>query len=159
VTAAKRLHRIAAAAAVVALAAIPGARGELASFKRSALIIDTASGPHRFAIELALTPEEQAQGLMFRRSLAADAGMLFDFGETRDAAFWMKNTLIPLDMLFIDGDGHVADIHERAVPLSEDPIESKVPVRAVLEVNGGTVGRLGIHVGDVVHHAIFGNTE
>ena len=94
---------------------------------------------------------------MFRRSLAADAGMLFDFGAARPASFWMRNTLIPLDMLFIDAEGHVADIHERAVPLSEDPIESKVPVRAVLEVNGGTVSRLGIKLGDVVHYAIFGN--
>jgi len=158
VTAAKRLRRL-AAAAVVALAAIPLAGAELATFKHASLIIDTASGSHHFSIELALTPEQQEQGLMFRRSLPPDAGMLFDFGETREASFWMKNTLIPLDMLFIDGEGHIADIHERAVPLSEDPIDSKVPVRAVLEVNGGTVSRLGIKLGDVVHDAIFGNAE
>jgi uncharacterized protein len=69
----------------------------------------------------------------------------------------MKNTLIPLDMLFIAADGRIADIHERAVPLSEATIYSKVPVRAVLELNGGTVSRLGIHLGDVVHFPIFGN--
>jgi uncharacterized protein len=158
VTAAKRLRRL-TAAAVVAFAAIPLASAELATFKHSSLTIDTVSGSHHFSIELALTPEQQEQGLMFRRSLPADAGMLFDFGESRDASFWMRNTLIPLDMLFIDADGHVADIHERAVPLSEDPIDSKVPVRAVLEVNGGTVSRLGIKLGDVVHYAIFGNAE
>jgi len=129
----------------------------LAALKKSSLVIDTGGGPKRFAVELALTAKEQAQGLMFRRSLAPDGGMLFDFGETREASFWMRNTLIPLDMLFIDADGHIADIHERAVPLSEEPIESSVPVRAVLEVNGGTVARLGIKPGDVVHHAIFGN--
>jgi len=157
VTTAERLRRLAVAAAILALAAIPGASAQHQTFKRSSLTIDTGSGPQHFAIELALTPEQQEQGLMFRRSLPADAGMLFDFGETRDASFWMRNTLIPLDMLFIDAGGHVADIHEHAVPLSEDPIESKVPVRAVLEVNGGTVSRLGIKLGDVVHYAIFGN--
>jgi uncharacterized protein len=133
-----------------------GARAELASFAKSSLTIDTVAGPRRFTVELARSPQEQQQGLMFRRSLAADAGMLFDFGDTRPATFWMKNTLIPLDMLFIAGDGHVADIHERAVPLSEATIESKVPVRAVLELNGGSVARFGIHRGDLVHHAIFG---
>lgn len=139
------------------LAAIIGAQAQPASFKTSSLTIDTAKGPQRFSIELALSAEEQQQGLMFRRSLPADAGMLFDFGETRPASFWMKNTLIPLDMLFIAADGRVADIHERAVPLSEASIVSKVPVRAVLEVNGGTVSRLGIKPGDLVHHPIFGN--
>jgi uncharacterized membrane protein (UPF0127 family) len=144
--------------ALVAAVLGAGAAGaQLASFQKSTLTIDTGSGAHRFTVELALSPEQQEQGLMFRRTLPADAGMLFDFGDTRPAVFWMKNTLIPLDMLFIGADGHIADIHERAVPLSEATIESKVPVRAVLELNGGTVSRLGIHLGDVVHHAIFGN--
>ena len=71
------------------------------------------------------------------------------------ALFWMHNTLIPLDMLFIAGDGRIADIRERAVPMSDATIPSKVPVRAVLELNGGTVARLGIKLGDVVHYAIF----
>jgi uncharacterized membrane protein (UPF0127 family) len=133
-----------------------GARAELASFAKSPLVIDTSAGPQHFTVDLALSPEQQQQGLMFRQSLAADAGMLFDFGATRPATFWMKNTLIPLDMLFIAADGHIADFHERAVPLSEAVIESKVPVRAVLELNGGSVARLGIHRGDLVHHAIFG---
>ncbi|HEX7968997.1 MAG TPA: DUF192 domain-containing protein [Stellaceae bacterium] len=133
-----------------------GAQPELAHFATSSLVIDTAAGPQRFTIELARSPEQQQQGLMFRRSLPADAGMLFDFGDTRPASFWMKNTLIPLDMLFIAADGRVADIHERAVPLSEATIQSKVPVRAVLEVNGGTVSRLGIRLGDLVHHPVLG---
>ena len=100
---------------------------------------------------------QMAQGLMYRRTLAPDAGMLFDYGAPQPVAFWMKNTLIPLDMIFIGADGAVVDVHERAVPLSLDPIESKVPARAVLEVNGGTVARLGLKVGDVVHYAFFGN--
>jgi uncharacterized protein len=133
------------------------AAAQVAAFKTSAVTIDTASGARQFNVELAVTAEEQAQGLMYRRALPAEAGMLFDFGGTRPATFWMRNTLIPLDMLFIAADGRVADLHERAVPLSEAMIESKVPVRAVLELNGGTVARLGIKPGDVVHHAIFGN--
>ncbi len=143
--------------AFLLMAALAGsARAELARFATSSLVIDTTAGPQRFTVELARSPEQQQQGLMFRRALPADAGMLFDFGDTRPASFWMKNTLIPLDMLFIAADGRVVDIHERAVPLSEATIESKVPVRAVLEVNGGTVSRLHIRLGDIVHHPIFG---
>ncbi len=144
-------------AVLLLLAWSPGALAALAEFPKSTLVIDTDSGPKRFTIEVATTQQQQEQGLMFRRSLPPDAGMLFDFGTTQPAAFWMKNTLIPLDMLFIAADGHIADIHERAVPMSEATIYSKVPVRAVLELNGGTVSRLGIHLGDVVHQAIFGN--
>jgi uncharacterized protein len=143
--------------ALLLLTWAPGAWAVLAEFPKSTLVIDTDRGPQRFAVEMATTQQQQEQGLMFRQSLPADAGMLFDFGTTQPAAFWMKNTLIPLDMLFIAADGHIADIHERAVPLSEATIYSKVPVRAVLELNGGTVSRLGIHLGDVVHSAIFGN--
>jgi uncharacterized membrane protein (UPF0127 family) len=150
-----RLRRPLLAFALLAAGAI-GADGALAALKRTSLTIDTASATQRFTVDLAVSAEDQAQGLMFRRSLPRDAGMLFDFGATRPAEFWMKNTLIPLDMLFIAADGHVADIHERAVPLSEATIGSKVPVRAVLEVNGGTVARLGIKEGDLVHHPIFG---
>jgi hypothetical protein len=141
---------------VLLLFGVVGAEAALAALKQSSLAIDTASATLRFTVELAISPEDQAQGLMYRRSLPRDAGMLFDFGRTRPAEFWMKNTLIPLDMLFIAADGHIADIHERAVPLSEATIESKVPVRAVLELNGGTVSRLGIKPGDLVHHPIFG---
>ncbi len=150
------MRRLRPLLALVLLAPMLAAAAPLAVFKTSTLTIDTQAGPQRFVIELALTPQEQEQGLMFRPALAADAGMLFDFGTVRPAVFWMKNTLIPLDMLFIAADGHIADIHERAVPLSETTIAAKVPVRAVLEVNGGTVARLGIKLGDVVHHPIFG---
>jgi uncharacterized membrane protein (UPF0127 family) len=148
--------------AIVALLALlasgAAARADqVAAFNKSAITIDTVAGPRHFAIELARTPEQQELGLMFRPSLAPDAGMLFDFGETKPASFWMKNTLIPLDMLFITADGRVADIHEHAEPLSEAVIASHVPVRAVLEIKGDTVAQLGIRVGDVVHHPIFHN--
>jgi uncharacterized protein len=148
-----RTLALAFAFAFVALAA----RAQLQHFDAASLTIDTAKGPERFSIELAITPAQQEQGLMYRRSMPADAGMLFIMPTTRVAVFWMKNTYIPLDMLFIAKNGEVADIHELAVPMSEANIVSKVPVKAVLEVNGGTVARLGIKPGDIVHYAEFGN--
>ena len=137
-----------------ACAALPAA-AQLVTFEKSELTIDTASGKHRFTVELAKTPRQMAQGLMYRRSLPADAGMLFEFRTPQIASFWMKNTLIPLDMVFIAADGRVVGIHERAVPLSEEPIVSSDPVLAVLELNGGTAARLGIVPGDRVEHAFF----
>ena len=133
----------------------PPASAQLATFAKSELTIDTASGKHRFAVELAHSPQQMAQGLMYRRSLAADGGMLFEFETPQIASFWMKNTLIPLDMLFIAAGGRIADIHERAVPLSLEPITSAVPVLGVLELNGGTAARLGIKPGDRVDHPFF----
>jgi uncharacterized membrane protein (UPF0127 family) len=143
-------------ASLLAFSAAAGAQ-QLATFSKSKLVIETTKGKFPFDIELALTPPQMEQGLMFRRSLAADAGMLFDYGDPQPIAMWMKNTLIPLDMIFIGKDGKVVDFRERAVPMSLDTIEPKVPARAVLEVNAGTVNRLDLHVGDTVHHAFFGN--
>lgn len=133
------------------------ARAQLAQFPSAALTIVTASGPHKFSVELATTPEQMAQGLMFRQSLAPDAGMLFDFVTPSMATMWMKNTLIPLDMLFVDATGHIVNIHERAVPQSLATIAAAAPVRAVIELNGGTAARLGIKPGDRVIFPIFGN--
>ena len=141
------------------IALLGAARADLATFSKSKLVIETAKGKFPFDIELAVTPPQMAQGLMFRRALAADAGMLFDYGNPQPIAMWMKNTLIPLDMVFIAKDGKVVDFHERAVPLSLDTIESKVSARAVLEVNAGTVARLGIQIGDAIHHAVFQNAS
>ncbi len=154
------MHRFRAVllASVLGLVAL-GAHAQLAQFATSTLVIDTAAGPRHFTVEMALTPAEQQQGLMFRDTLAPDAGMLFVFPETQTAVFWMKNTRIPLDMLFIAANGKIADIHERAIPMSEANIVSKVPVKAVLELNGGTVDRLKIKVGDMVHHPVFANAK
>ncbi len=122
----------------------------------SPLVIRTADGSeHRFTVELASTPEERAQGLMFRKALAPDAGMLFDFKELGPVAMWMKDTLIPLDMLFISRDGRIVRVAERTVPLTLTPIPSGEPVLAVLEVNSGTTARLGIKPGDRAIHPIF----
>ena len=117
-------------------------------FATSELTIATAGGPHKFVIELALSDAQMEQGLMFRHSLAPDAGMLFDFRTPTPVMMWMKNTFIPLDMVFLDARGQVIDIHERAVPLSTDTIAVKTPARYVIELNGGTVARVGIKLGD-----------
>jgi uncharacterized membrane protein (UPF0127 family) len=127
----------------------------LADDGREPLTIVTAHGRHVFQVEIADDPEERVQGLMFRKSLAADAGMLFLSGRTEPQSFWMKNTEIPLDLLFIAKDGRIVDMHEHAVPFSLRPMASKVPVWAVLEVAGGTAARLGVKVGDRVEHRAF----
>jgi uncharacterized membrane protein (UPF0127 family) len=139
------------------VAAVPAAAvAQLQRFPTAELTIVTASGPQKFTVELATTPAQMEQGLMFRRSLAPDSGMLFDFKTPSMASMWMKNTLIPLDMLFIDAQGRVVNIAERTVPGSLDPVGAAAPVRAVLELNGGTAARLGIRPGDRVLFAIFG---
>ncbi|MBM3490382.1 MAG: DUF192 domain-containing protein [Alphaproteobacteria bacterium] len=110
---------------------------------------------HVFRVELADTDAKRQRGLMYRRELAEDAGMLFHFERVAPVSFWMKNTYLSLDMLFLAGDGRIVHIHERAVPESERPIAPPQPVLAVLEVLGGTAQRLGIKVGDRVDHPIF----
>ena len=133
------------------------ASAQLARFPTSSLTILTASGPRRFAVEVATTPQQMEQGLMFRPSLAPDAGMIFDYGRPSMAMMWMKNTLIPLDMLFVDAQGRIVNIHERAVPGSLATIAAAAPARAVIELNGGTAARLGIRPGDKVIFPIFGD--
>ncbi|HTZ37548.1 MAG TPA: DUF192 domain-containing protein [Stellaceae bacterium] len=137
---------------LVLLAALPGGlqAWALERFATAELSIATARGTQRFTVELALSEPQMEQGLMFRRSLAPDAGMLFDFKTPTTATMWMKNTLIPLDMLFLDERGRIIDIHERAVPLSTDVIAPRAPARYVVELNGGTAARLGIRPGDQV---------
>ncbi|MCH8038502.1 MAG: DUF192 domain-containing protein [Proteobacteria bacterium] len=132
------------------------AQFRLQTFERDVLAIETADGSrHRFEVELALDGERRAQGLMYRRSLADDAGMLFLYDRERPVAMWMRNTFIPLDMLFIAGDGRIVRIAERTVPQSLETISSGRPVIGVLEVNGGTAARLGIQPGDRVLYRAF----
>jgi uncharacterized membrane protein (UPF0127 family) len=114
------------------------------------LQISSAGGTHRFTVEVARTGAEQAQGLMFRETLAPDAGMLFPFGAPRPASFWMKNTLIPLDMIFVRADGTIARIAANTVPHSLEPVGVAEPVAAVLEIPGGRAAELGIAEGDRV---------
>jgi uncharacterized membrane protein (UPF0127 family) len=143
------------AAGLISLAA----EAQLQHFTISELTIVGATGPHRFTVEVAETPAQMEQGLMFRRQLAENVGMLFDYKQPTMATMWMRNTLIPLDMLFVDAQGRIVNIRERAVPQSDDVIASAAPVRAVIELNGGTAARLGIVPGDKVQHPIFGNSS
>jgi len=121
------------------------------------LTIVTASGAHRFAVEVMRSDAQRELGLMYRRSLAADRGMLFAFGTVQPVMMWMKNTYIPLDMIFMDKTGHVASIVANARPLSEQILTSGVPVYSVLEVNAGTAAKIGLKLGDSVQNELFGN--
>lgn len=105
---------------------------------------------HRFIVEVAGTAEEQRMGLMNRGSLAPDRGMIFPFAQPRIASFWMRNTLIPLDMIFVRADGSITNVEANTVPLSEEPVLSYEPVVAVLEIPGGRSAELGIKPGDKV---------
>jgi uncharacterized protein len=131
------------------------AAGAQVSFEQSSLTVETASGPVDFDVELAISPEQRRHGLMFREHLESDQGMLFDFGRTGTVTMWMRNTFIPLDMLFIAEDGRIARIVADTQPLSDAVIGSGGPVRAVLELAAGTSAAQGIAVGDQVVHPIF----
>ena len=119
------------------------------------LEIATARGPVKFQVEIADSPAEQQQGLMWRASMPADRGMLFDFQAEADRSFWMKNTYLPLDIIFIRADGRILSIAQNTTPLSEAPVPSFGAARAVLEINGGLAEKLGIAPGDRVRHRIF----
>lgn len=141
------------ALAVVFALALPLSSASAA--ERGVLEIATRSGVHVFSVELAVTDAERAQGLMYRKQLPEGEGMLFDFKRDDSIAMWMKNTYVSLDMIFIAADGRIQRIAENTEPLSERVIPSGGPVRAVLEVVGGTAKKLGIAPGDRVGHPIF----
>ncbi|MEO6360949.1 MAG: DUF192 domain-containing protein [Sphingomicrobium sp.] len=143
--------------ALVPAACSPNAAVNNATMERSSagleqlpLTIRSKSGVHRFVVEMVRTPEEQAKGMMFRQSLAPDRGMIFPHDPPREASFWMENTMIPLDIIFIRTDGTIARIEANAVPLSRDQIRSGEVVGAVLELAGGRAAELGIAPGDKV---------
>ena len=143
-----RLPRLLAILAVLH-AAIPAGTGSAAEH-RQPLTVTTQAGAREFQVEIADDPQERTKGLMFRRSMGNDEGMLFDFGTEQPVGFWMKNTYIPLDMLFIREDGTIESIAERTTPLSERTVPSRGEVRYVLEINGGLSDQLGIRPGDKV---------
>lgn len=113
--------------------------------------ITSSNGEHVFKTEVARTDEEQQQGMMYRKDMADDTAMLFPFPQGKIASFWMKNTYVPLDIIFVKEDGTIANIGAQAVPLDENPVEATEPVTAVLEIKGGLSEKLGIKAGDKVH--------
>jgi len=146
-----------AAMSFAARAQMPDTSRAQPELPKERLVIVTRDGArHDFMVEMALRPEQQTVGLMFRTSVPADGGMLFDWGAPQDSTMWMRNTVSPLDMLFINGDGTIRRVAEDAVPGSLAMIESRGPVRATLELAAGTAKRLGIRVGDRVEQRVFG---
>jgi len=147
--------RLRAALAVVFIAALAAAGGAARSGGLEALQIVTAAGTHDFQVEIAKDDASRARGLMDRRFMPADHGMLFEFDREGPEAFWMKDTYIPLDMIFISRTGIVTNIVANAEPLSERAIPSGPPCMAVLELNGGAAAKIGLRIGDKVRHPFF----
>ena len=124
-----------------------------AGLEQTSLCIIGKGKTHAFTVEIAATSAQQARGLMFRTELKDDRGMIFQFPEARMASFWMKNTVIPLDIIFIRADGKIENIAANTTPYSTDPVESTAPVTAVLELRGGLAAERGIQAGDTVRWA------
>jgi len=126
-----------------------------AALEAEPLSLVTETGEHKFTVEIADQPDNRAKGLMFRRSLGDDAGMLFVYETPQRISMWMRNTYIPLDMVFITADGRVHRVERGTEPFSEEVIDSGEPVLAVLEVKAGTADRLKLKPGDKVLHRAF----
>ncbi|OKO88063.1 hypothetical protein AC629_10985 [Bradyrhizobium sp. NAS80.1] len=144
-----------AAILVIVGFAIACAPAGAASFQP--LEIATKNGVQVFSVEMATTEQEKQTGLMYRKELADGKGMLFDFNPEQEVSMWMKNTYVPLDMIFIRADGRILRIAENTEPLSTKIISSQGPARAVLEVVAGTAQKYGIRPGDRVAHPLFGS--
>ena len=144
----------------VAAQGVPGTNAPQPDLPKEKLVIVTSDGvKHPLQVEMAISNEQQTIGLMFRATVPADGGMLFDWGAPRDSTMWMRNTIAPLDMLFINGDGTIRHIAENTTPRSLAMIPSDGPVRATLELAAGTAARLHIQVGDKVEQRVFGNVS
>ena len=135
---------------ILAAACMPAAVA-LPALPVETITIDTKAGPHSFSVEVAADDESRERGLMYRTAMAPDAGMLFDFHTPQPVAFWMENTVLPLDMLFVKADGTIARIKANATPYSRENIPSGEPVQLVIELNGGRAAALGIVEGGRVH--------
>jgi len=149
--------RLASLQALLALAALFGLLLLSAPARAlEGLDIVTSTGVHHFEVEIAADDKSREQGLMFRKFLPEDRGMLFEFDRVEPLGFWMHNTYISLDIIFIGADGVVRHIADHAEPLSDALIPSGAPCKAVLEVSAGTAARIGLQVGDEVQHPFFG---
>lgn len=136
---------------------LPATASEPQLLEKSELILVSGDRTFRFNVELADEPKERRVGLMHRKEMAPDHGMLFDFGQNQQVSMWMRNTFIPLDMLFINERGEIVNIGYDTVPHSEEIVGSNGPVRFVLEVVAGTARLLGLQPGDLVRHEAIGN--
>ena len=153
----RRTLALAGLAALASGRSVPAQTGPQPRLPEEALIIVTRDGSrHEFRVEMAIDPQQQSVGLMFREQVGAAEGMLFDWGAPRESSMWMRNTIAPLDMVFIAAEGRIHRIAERTVPYSLAPVDSRGPVRATLELAAGTAERLGLRVGDRVLQRIFG---
>jgi len=119
------------------------------------LVVQTAKGERTFSVEVVREEKERSRGLMFRQELAENLGMLFDYDPPQQISFWMKNTFLSLDIIFIGSDGRILNIAEKTTPLSLERLPAEGKVRGVLEINGGLSAKLGIKPGDRVRHALF----
>jgi uncharacterized membrane protein (UPF0127 family) len=146
-------RRFASLAAAIAFSAFALAHAEAQTVEP--LSIRSQSGIHHFKVEVARNDADRSQGLMYRRTMPADQGMLFDFGRVAPVSMWMQNTYLSLDMLFVRPDGTIARIAANTEPLSTRTISSGEPVLSVLELNAGTAAKLGIKPGDRVEHPLF----
>jgi uncharacterized membrane protein (UPF0127 family) len=151
------ISRFRAGAAAALLLCIPLFVAQAIALPHASVVVETPHGRVRFNVEVAADSESRMRGLMFRTRLPADAGMLFDFPDDHFRAFWMKNTPLPLDMVFIRADGTISSISPDAKPMSEEPITSREPVRAVLEINAGRAAALDIRPGEKVYNSAFAN--
>ena len=143
-----------ATAAVVFLASIVAAYAEA---PLEPLTIDTASGQHRFKVEVMRTEPERERGLMYRKTMPQDHGMLFEYQAEQPVAFWMHNTYLPLDLIFIGKDGRVVNVARDAKPMDDSLIPSAGPALGVLELDAGSAKAIDLKAGDVVHHKMFGD--
>ncbi|WP_170936942.1 MULTISPECIES: DUF192 domain-containing protein [Rhodomicrobium] len=132
-----------------------GAYAHADNLEKRPLTLITSSGRHPITVEVADNDQERSKGLMFRRSMGDDEGMIFLYPQDEEITMWMKNTYIPLDMVFVEADGTVHRIEERTEPFSESIIRSGGKVRAVIELNGGSAKRLGLKSGDKVDYPAF----
>ena len=128
-------------------------------FPQSEILIVSKSGEHKFVVDVATTMAQRQVGLMYRKKMARNRGMMFDFGEEQLIAMWMKNTLIPLDMLFVDKTGRILQIERATTPLSLETIAGRRPAMSVIELNAGLTAELGISEGDQIMHNIFFREE
>lgn len=141
----------------IGLAAIAGMAAAYAAEPLEGLTVDTASGAHRFKVEVMRTEPDRERGLMYRKTMARDHGMLFEYEAEQPVAFWMHNTYLPLDIVFIGKDGRVVHVARDAKPMDDTLIPSGAPALGVLELDAGTAKAIDLKDGDRVHHAMFGD--